>query len=85
MAVSQKVRRRRPGVDASPEFVANQGTLPFSYHSLKRTGRLLFVSCAPDLPLPAMPHELVRTEFEILDSRANSKQGLDQAMALVAV
>ena len=31
-----------------------------------------------------MPHEMVRNEFEILGSRANSKQELEETMALVS-
>jgi D-arabinose 1-dehydrogenase-like Zn-dependent alcohol dehydrogenase len=35
------------------------------------------------LPLPVMPHELVRNELEIVGSRANTKQELQETMALV--
>jgi len=72
------------GVDVVLEFVANQDTLPSSYQSLKRAGRLVFVGYTPQLPLSAMPHELVRNEWEILGSRANTKQELQETMDLVA-
>jgi D-arabinose 1-dehydrogenase-like Zn-dependent alcohol dehydrogenase len=35
------------------------------------------------LPLPVMPHELVRNELEIVGSRANTKQELQETMELV--
>jgi len=72
------------GVDVVMEFVANQDTLPSSYRSLKRAGRLVFVGYTPQLPLSVLPHELVRNEWEILGSRANTKQELQQTMDLVA-
>jgi propanol-preferring alcohol dehydrogenase len=72
------------GVDVVLEFVANEQTLPSSYQSLKRAGRLVFVGYTPQLPLPVMPHELVRNEFEIVGSRANTKQELQETMDLVA-
>ena len=72
------------GVDIVMEFVANQDTLPSSYLSLKRAGRLVFVGYTPQLPMSVMPHEMVRNEWEILGSRANSKQELQDTMDLVA-
>jgi 2-desacetyl-2-hydroxyethyl bacteriochlorophyllide A dehydrogenase len=72
------------GVDVVMEFVANGQTLPLSYHSLKRAGRLVFVGYTPELPLPIMPHELVRNEWEIVGARATSKQELQETMDLVA-
>ena len=72
------------GVDVVLEFVANAQTLPSSYQSVKRAGRLVFVGYTPGLPLPVMPHELVRNELEIVGSRANSKQELAETMELVA-
>jgi propanol-preferring alcohol dehydrogenase len=72
------------GVDVVLEFVANQETLPASYRSLKRAGRLVFVGYTPQLPLAVMPHELVRNEWEILGSRATTKQELQETMTLVA-
>ena len=66
------------------EFVANQETLPSSYRSLKRVARLVFVGHTPQLPLSVMPHELVRNEWEVLGSRANTKQELQETMDLVA-
>jgi propanol-preferring alcohol dehydrogenase len=71
------------GVDVVLEFVANQQTLPSSYQSVKRAGRLVFVGYTPGLPLPVMPHELVRNELEIVGSRANTKQELQETMDLV--
>ena len=59
-----------------PQFAANQDTLPSSYQSLRRAGRWVFVGYTPQLPMQAMPHELVRNEWEILGSRANTKQEL---------
>jgi D-arabinose 1-dehydrogenase-like Zn-dependent alcohol dehydrogenase len=53
-------------------------------YALKRAGRLVFVGYTPGLPLPVMPHELVRNELEIVGSRANSKQELAETMELVA-
>jgi 2-desacetyl-2-hydroxyethyl bacteriochlorophyllide A dehydrogenase len=72
------------GVDVVLEFVANAETLPPSYHSLKRAGRLVFVGYTPELPMPVMPHELVRNEWEIMGSRATTKQELQDTMDLVA-
>jgi propanol-preferring alcohol dehydrogenase len=71
------------GVDVVMEFVANQQTLPSSYQSVKRAGRLVFVGYTPQLPLSVMPHELVRNELEIVGSRANTKQELQETMDLV--
>lgn len=72
------------GVDVVLEFVANQETLPSSYLCLKRAGRLVFVGYTPELPMSVMPHELVRNEWEIVGSRANTKQELQETMDLVA-
>lgn len=72
------------GVDVVMEFVANQTTLPSTYRSLRRAGRLVFVGYTPQLPMSVMPHELVRNEFEILGSRANTTQELKETMDLVA-
>jgi alcohol dehydrogenase, propanol-preferring len=72
------------GVDVVLEFVANQQTLPSSYLSVKRAGRLVFVGYTPGLPMSVMPHELVRNELEIVGSRANTKQELQETMDLVA-
>jgi propanol-preferring alcohol dehydrogenase len=72
------------GVDIVMEFVANQDTLPSSYRSLKRAGRLVFVGYTPQLPMSVLPHEMVRNEWEILGSRANTKQELQETMDLVA-
>ena len=72
------------GVDVVIEFVANQDTLPSSYLSLKRGGRLVFVGYTPELPMQLMPHELVRGELEIMGSRATTKQELQDTMDLVA-
>ncbi len=72
------------GVDVVLEFVANQQTLPSSYLSVKRAGRLVFVGYTPELPMSVMPHELVRNELEIVGSRANTKQELQETMDLVA-
>lgn len=72
------------GVDVVMEFVANQDTLPSSYLSLKRAGRLVFVGYTPQLPMTLLPHEMVRNEWEIVGSRANTKQELQDTMDLVA-
>jgi len=72
------------GVDVVLEFVANQQTLPSSFLSLKRAGRLVFVGYTPELPMSVMPRELVRQELEIVGSRANTKQELQETMDLVA-
>jgi len=72
------------GVDVVLEFVSNETTLQSSYQSLRRAGRLVFVGYTPQLPLPVMPHELVRNEIEIVGSRANTKQELQETMDLVA-
>jgi alcohol dehydrogenase, propanol-preferring len=71
------------GVDVVLEFVANQKTLPSSYQSVKRAGRLVFVGYTPQLPMSVMPHELVRNELEIVGARANTKQELQETMDLV--
>jgi alcohol dehydrogenase, propanol-preferring len=72
------------GVDVVLEFVANADTLPSAYSSLKRAGRLVFVGYTPELSLSVMPHALVRNEFEIVGSRANTKQELQETVDLVA-
>ena len=66
------------------EFVSNQDTLPSSYRSLKKAGRLVFVGYVPEIPMSIMPHELVRNEFEIMGSRATTKQEMQETMNLVA-
>jgi D-arabinose 1-dehydrogenase-like Zn-dependent alcohol dehydrogenase len=71
------------GVDVVMEFVANAQTLPSSYRSLKRAGRLVFVGYTPELPMSVMPHELVRNEWEIMGARATTKQELQETMDLV--
>ena len=72
------------GANVVLEFVSNQATLVPSVRSLARGGRLVFVGYTPELPLALMPHEVVRNELEILGSRANSKQELEDTMDLVA-
>ena len=72
------------GVDVLLEFVSNQDTLPSSYQSLKKAGRLVFVGYVPEIPMSIMPHELVRNEFEIMGSRATTKQELQETMNLVS-
>src|ERR1700693_2917555 len=72
------------GVDVVLEFVANQQTLPSVYLRGKRAGRLVFVGYTPELPISVMPHELVRNELEIVGSRANTKQELQETIDLVA-
>ena len=72
------------GADVVMEFVSNNDTLPSSYQSLKKGGRLVFVGYVPGLPLPVMPHELVLGELEIMGSRATTKQELQDTMDLVA-
>jgi threonine dehydrogenase-like Zn-dependent dehydrogenase len=64
------------GVDVVREFVANHQTLPLSYRSLKRAGRLVFIGYTPELPMPVLAHELVRNEWEIMGARATTKQEL---------
>jgi len=66
------------------EFVANAQTLPSSVASLRRAGRLVFVGYTPEVPLSVLPRELVRSELEIVGSRANTKQELAETMTLVA-
>ena len=72
------------GVDVLLEFVANKDTLPSSYLSVKRAGRLVFVGYTPQLPISVMPQELVMYEIEVVGSRANTKQELQETMDLVA-
>jgi len=72
------------GVDVVLEFVANAQTLPSSVASLRRAGRLVFVGYTPEVPLSVLPRELVRSELEIVGSRANTKHELAETMALVA-
>ena len=72
------------GADVVLEFVGNEKTLPASYQSVRRAGRLVFVGYTPQVPLPVMPHDLVRNELEIVGSRANTKQELQETMDLVA-
>ena len=72
------------GVDVVLEFVSNQDTLPSSYQSLKRAGRLVFVGYVPEIPMSIMPHEMVRNEFEIMGSRATTKQEMQETMNLVS-
>lgn len=82
----EEVRRHTggEGADVVMEFVSNEDTLPSSYRSLRRAGRLVFVGYTPELAMTLMPHEMVRNEFEILGSRANSKQELEETVALVS-
>ena len=72
------------GVDVLLEFVSNEQTLPSSLASVKRGGRLVFVGYVPEIPLSLLPHYAVRNELEILGSRANTKQDLQDTMNLVA-
>ena len=72
------------GVDVVLELVGNEDTLPSSYRSLRRAGRLVFIGYTPQVPLAVLPHELVRNEWEIVGSRANTKQELQETMELVA-
>lgn len=72
------------GADVVLEFVSNADTLPQSYRSIRKAGRLVFVGYTPGLPIELMPHELVRGEFEVYGSRATTKQELADTMALVA-
>ena len=72
------------GADVVMEFVSNADTLPQSYRSIRKAGRLVFVGYTPGLPIEVMPHELVRGEFEIFGSRATTKQELADTMELVA-
>jgi len=44
----------------------------------------VFVGYTPELPMPVMPHELVRNEWEIVGSRATTKQELQETMDLMA-
>jgi propanol-preferring alcohol dehydrogenase len=71
------------GADVVIEFVANAQTLPCSYRSLKRAGRLVFVGYVPEVAMSIMPHELVRNEWEIVGTRATTKQELQETMDLV--
>src|SRR5229473_342414 len=89
---------KTPGVNLCkvPDHVSLEGAcilgdaVATSYHaitkraSVRRAGRLVFVGYTPQLPLPVMPHELVRNELEIVGSRANTKQELQETMDLVA-
>ena len=72
------------GAEVVMELVSNEDTLPSSYLSLKKAGRLVFVGYVPEIPMSGMPHELVRNELEILGSRATTKQELQETMNLVA-
>ena len=71
------------GVDVVLEFVANAQTLPSTLQSLKRAGRLVFVGYTPEVPLSVLPRDMVRSELEIVGSRANTKQELAETMELV--
>jgi len=72
------------GVDVVLEFVGNQATLPESFQSLRRAGRLVFVGYTPEVAMSVMPHLLVRSEYEIVGSRANTTQELRTTIDLVA-
>ena len=72
------------GVDVVLEFVGNRATLPESVSSLRRAGRLVFVGYTPEVPLSVLPHVLVRGEYEIVGSRANTAQELRETIDLVA-
>lgn len=72
------------GADVVFELVGSAETLPSSYRSLRRAGRLVFVGYRPGVSLPVLPHELVRNEWEIVGSRANTTQELRETMELVA-
>jgi D-arabinose 1-dehydrogenase-like Zn-dependent alcohol dehydrogenase len=71
------------GVDVVLEFVANAQTLPSTLQSLRRAGRLVFVGYTPEVPLSVLPRDMVRSELEIVGSRANTKQELTETMELV--
>jgi D-arabinose 1-dehydrogenase-like Zn-dependent alcohol dehydrogenase len=66
------------------ELVASQQTLPSSFQSLRRAGRLVFVGYTPEVPMSLLPRDMVRSELEIVGSRANTKQELAETMELVA-
>ena len=72
------------GVDVLLEFVANAQTLPSSLAAVKRGGRLVFVGYVPEIAMSLPPHYAVRNELEIMGSRANTKQDLQDTMNLVA-
>ena len=72
------------GVDTLLEFVSNEQTLPSSLAAVKRGGRLVFVGYVPEIPMSLPPHYAVRNELEIMGSRANTKQDLQDTMNLVA-
>ena len=72
------------GVDVVLEFVANEQTLPSSLAAVKRGGRLVFVGYVPEIAMRLPPHYAVRNELEIMGSRANTKQDLQDTMNLVA-
>lgn len=72
------------GADVVMESLSNQDTLPHSYRSLRKAGRLVFFGYTPGLPIEVMPHELVRGELEVFGSRATTKQELQDTMDLVA-
>jgi propanol-preferring alcohol dehydrogenase len=72
------------GADVVIELVGSAATLPSSYQSVRRAGRLVFIGYSPQVPLAVMPHELVRHEIEIVGSRANTVQELEETMDLVA-
>jgi D-arabinose 1-dehydrogenase-like Zn-dependent alcohol dehydrogenase len=71
------------GADVVIEFVSNAQTLPCSYRSLKRAGRLVSVGYVPEVAMSIMPHELVRNEWEIVGTRATTKQELQETIDLV--
>ena len=72
------------GVDALLEFVSTNDTLPYSFQSLKRAGRLVFVGYQPDIGLQVMPFDMVHQELEILGSRATTMQEIQETMNLVS-
>lgn len=63
--------------------VAEVGRLGVRW-TLRHSGRLVFVGYTPPLPMQAMLHELVHNAWEILGSRANTKQELQETVELVA-
>ena len=78
------IRDLTGGVDVVLEFVANEQTLPSSLAAVKRGGRLVFVGYVPEIAMRLPPHYAVRNELEIMGSRANTKQDLQDTMNLVA-
>jgi len=70
------------GADVVFEFVGREQTMANAINSLKRGGRLVFIGYSEDL-FKVSPLDLVRTEIEVMGSRASSRRETAAVVDLV--